>query len=494
MKVTLRFVTTSLFALALTGCDININDDSGASSSDPNTAECACDAAVTKRAASSFEGGQSGLWEIQVDWQGADYCGQEQLCVVDALPAGQSFAGNSADWDCTDTNGEVTCCATDFDPAASFSSHVLELEVAVSSDVEDTTVENCAKLDISDAVEDNNTSCAKGEVFAPKETVDLSIVKGIEGTPVGGDMGHFYFTVTNNGTGPASGVVITDILPDTMTFDDATIGSWSCIGDNGAPETVECHYLSTLAAGASDTLVLPVNVALPSEDQVSDYNCAQVSSDADDVNPEDNESCIDFEIEVPDEICGNCLDDNGDGKVDEDCEYELEVLFTADDEMELFIDGASQGAYQGWSTSDTVTMTITSGTHYVAAHAYDLGGSISGFRAQVSLDGSVLARTGDGSFLGSDTYPGLSWTTSTANLFAGPNTCSYSSGWNINPADLESAGADWIWFSSSSNSCSPYYSDENYIVYSFETCPSEEVILEEEAAEEEVAEEIENRG
>ncbi len=464
-----------LSLLALTGCDELVDDVSTGGDDSAASAECACDAAITKRPASDFVGGAAGYWEILVDWQGADYCGQEQLCVVDALPAGQSFTSGSADWDCTESGGEVTCCATDFDPAASFSSHTLTLEVAVSDDVSDGTVENCAKLDISDAVSQNNSSCAKAEVQAAPLNVDLSITKGIEGTPVGGDMGHFYFSVANNGTGPASGVVITDTLPDGMTFDDQSIGDWYCAGDDLSPETVTCSLLSTLAAGGSDTLVLPVNVALPGEDQVFGTNCAEISSDDGDLNPEDNASCVDYEIEVPAEQCGNCRDDDGDGEIDEDCEYELEVLFTADDELELFIDGVSQGTYLGWSTSDTVTMTITSGTHYVAAHAYDLGGSISGYRAQVSLDGDVLARTGDGSFLGSNSWPGTGWETSTAGLWAGANTCSYSSGWTVNPADLDSAGTDWIWFSNTSTGCSPYSAgDENYIVYAFETCPSAE--------------------
>ena len=193
-------------------------------------------------------------------------------------------------------------------------------------------------------------------------TVDLSITKGIEGTPVGGDMGHFYFSVVNNGTGPASSVVITDTLPDGMTFDDQSIGDWYCEGDDLNPETVTCKLLSTLVAGGSDTLVLPVNVAMPSEEQIVGINCAEISAGEDDFNPEDNFSCIDYEIEVPAELCGNCIDDDGDNEIDEGCEYELEVLFSADDEVEMFIDGVSQGTYIGWNTSNTATMTITSGS------------------------------------------------------------------------------------------------------------------------------------
>ncbi|MFT5680653.1 MAG: putative repeat protein (TIGR01451 family), partial [Myxococcota bacterium] len=450
--MTIRTLAATIALLSLTGCD----DLTGTTSTDDSTtatAECACDAAITKRPASDFVGGEVGYWEVLVDWQGAEYCGQEQLCVVDALPAGQSFSNNSADWDCTDSGGEVTCCATDFDPAASFSSHTLELEVDISSDVSAGSVENCAKLDIIDAVADNNSSCATAEVSEAPLTVDLSITKGIEGTPVGDDMGHFYFSVANNGTGPATSVVITDTLPEGMTFDDQSIGDWYCDGDDLSPETVTCKLLSTLAAGGSDTLVLPVNVAMPNEEQIAGTNCAEISSDEVDLNPEDNASCVDYEIEVPAELCGNCLDDDGDGEIDEDCEFELEVLFSADDEMELFVDGASQGTYLGWSTSDTVTMTLTSGTHHIAAHAYDLGGSITGFRAQISLDSSVLAQTGDGSFLGSNTFPGTGWETSTVGLSAGANLCSYSSGWNVGPADLESAGTDWIWFSDTSTGC-----------------------------------------
>jgi uncharacterized repeat protein (TIGR01451 family) len=471
--MTIRTLAAALTLFSLTGCDevSSSGDSDGASAA----AECACDAAITKRPASDFIGGQLAYWEVLVDWQGADYCGQEELCVVDVLPTGQTVSSNNADWDCSDSSGTVTCCATDFDPEAAFSTHTLKLEVAISPEVSAGAVENCAELDISDAVSENNQSCAEASIDAAPLTVDLSITKGIEGTPIGGDMGYFYFSVANNGTGPASNIVITDTLPDGMTFDDQSIGDWFCKGDDLSPETVTCSLLSTLAAGGSDTLVLPVSVAMPSEGQLSGTNCAEISAGEDDLNPEDNISCVDYEIEVPAELCGNCIDDDGDGEVDEDCEFELEVLFSADDEVEMFIDGVSQGSYIGWNTSDTATMTITSGTHYVAAYAYDLGGSITGYRAQISLDGSVLAQTGDGSFLGSNAYPGANWTTSTSGLSANPNLCSYSSGWNIGPADLESAGTEWIWFSDTSTGCSPYSAgDENYIVYAFETCPSVE--------------------
>ena len=57
-----------------------------------------------------------------------------------------------------------------------------------------------------------------------------------------------------------------------------------------------------------------------------------------------------------------------------------------------------------------------------------------------------------------------------SGLSATPTVCTYSSGWNVNPAVLEAAGTDWIWFG---GSCSPTSTGgHNYIVYSFETCPT----------------------
>ena len=465
-------VRATLLSLILIGCkapDNTLNAMTGSQSA----SECSFNTAITKRSAGDFEAGGLGRWEIQVDWQGGEYCAQD-LCIIDMLPASQSLSTSStADpevlWDCEDSDGEVTCCVLDFTPATSLSTYTLDIAVDISADAALGAVENCAMIDIVDTIDSDNTSCATATIQEPSETVDLSITKSIQGTLTSNEAGAFTFTVTNNGTSLASEVIITDLLPNGMVFEEEATGKWDCTGDDLTPETVTCLYPTSLAANASETMVLPVFIDLPEEP--TGTNCASVSSAEEDANPDDNISCVDYEIAVPDEECGNCLDDDGDGLIDEDCEYELEVLFTADDELELFIDSTSQGTYLGWSTSDTVTTTITGGTHYVAAHAYDVGGAISGFRAQISLDGDVLARTGDGSFMGSNSHPGVGWQSSTAGLWSGPNLCYYDVNWETSPSDLEVAGTDWIWFSTSPG-CSPYSAgDENFIVYAFETCP-----------------------
>ena len=281
-----------------------------------------CDASILKLADGEFLEGGDGSWQMIVNWHGAEECEQQQLCVEDELPVGQFYKDNNEGWDCTDNNGTVTCCATDFDPSSSYETYKLNLAVSLGVEMEQKTIENCASVNMNDDDDQNNISCAQVDIIPAPEYIDLSLVKAVSQIPVAGGNGKFKFKVMNYGNGDASNVTITDVLPEGMTFDDAIIGAWTCLGDDNVPETVTCSYENLVGEGWVEELILSVNVAFPTDEQLFGTNCASVDSSHDDVNINNNEGCVEYEIEIPEEICGNCIDDNGNGEVDEDCEYE----------------------------------------------------------------------------------------------------------------------------------------------------------------------------
>ena len=86
-------------------------------------------------------------------------------------------------------------------------------------------------------------------------SADLSIAKADAPDPVlVGQALTYTLTVTNNGPSPATGVTLSDTLPDGVTFGSATPSQGSCSPSGG---TVSCN-LGSLASGASATVKIVV--------------------------------------------------------------------------------------------------------------------------------------------------------------------------------------------------------------------------------------------
>ena len=114
-------------------------------------------------------------------------------------------------------------------------------------------------------------------MFVP--TADLSIAKSANPTSVGAAQNLTYtLTVTNNGPATATGVVVTDTLPGTVTFVSASAG---CSESGG---TVTCTTAS-LANGANVQFTITV-IAPGALGSIS--NTASVTSNAIDANSSDD--------------------------------------------------------------------------------------------------------------------------------------------------------------------------------------------------------------
>jgi hypothetical protein len=82
----------------------------------------------------------------------------------------------------------------------------------------------------------------------------------------------------NSGTGPATGVVVTETIPNNTSFDQADSSpGWSC--PNGSPHGTTCTYsVGTLAPGAQSSLLFAVIVASrPSSPLIT--NSVQIADD-----------------------------------------------------------------------------------------------------------------------------------------------------------------------------------------------------------------------
>ena len=173
------------------------------------------------------------------------------------------------------------------------------------------------------------------------------------------------------------------------------------------------------------------------------------------------------------EVC-NALDDDCDGLYDEgydadadlipDCEeinYTVEILATGDDNWRGYIDGSPTATYSGWSTVDTVTVTLNSGDHTFAAYAWDTGAAIAGFLAVVKVNGVVSYKTGT-DFVMVDNTSAAGWYLPTYDdsAWGTPLPCSaadVSSYWGSQPASLLSTGARWIWHTGCTGLGDSYY-------------------------------------
>ncbi|TNE87887.1 MAG: hypothetical protein EP330_16445 [Deltaproteobacteria bacterium] len=133
------------------------------------------------------------------------------------------------------------------------------------------------------------------------------------------------------------------------------------------------------------------------------------------------------------------------------CEvFEVTVTATADDRLDLWIDGAPVSLPNGnaWSRSDAVTVELNPGWHTIAAKGTDVARVISGFRAEVDIDGTLAYATGDGSWTVYPTYPGAGWEQPgypTAGWNT-PSVCADASPWGTYWPTLLSGGpSKWVW-------------------------------------------------
>jgi uncharacterized repeat protein (TIGR01451 family) len=119
---------------------------------------------------------------------------------------------------------------------------------------------------------------------------DLAITKSDDPDPVsvGGEL-TYALTVTNNGPEDATGVTVTDELPDGMTFERVNSSQGSC----GGTTTVTCE-LGSLASGSAAAIGIVVRPSGPG----TFSNVARVSGDQYDPDTANNEARADTGVQA----------------------------------------------------------------------------------------------------------------------------------------------------------------------------------------------------
>ncbi|MFK4788886.1 hypothetical protein [Microbacterium sp. ZW T5_56] len=263
-------------------------DEKPRESADTVTVSPEADLSIVKTAnADSATAGEDFSWTIQVTNHGPSVSHAEAehpITVTDVLPAGVTFVSATGDgWTCeTGAEGTVVCqLAQDLAVGAAapitLTGHVA---AGVTGELVNTASVTPGRTPQPEGSEGPDSSTSVTPVIA---AADVSIVKTVSQSFTAGTAGAYLFTVTNLGPSDAVGVVVTDELPEGLTF---VSSDGSCEADG---QLVTCA-LGTLASGAVVVVELQVQA---SDDLSGDVaNTATVTSDTPDSDPSNNTSTV----------------------------------------------------------------------------------------------------------------------------------------------------------------------------------------------------------
>ncbi len=227
--------------------------------------------------------GETLTYTLTVDNAGPSHA--NNVTVTDNLPAGVTYVGATpSQGSCSEAGLVVTCSLGTVNAGAS-----------ATVSIEITPLQGGQILNTASVVGDENDPDTgdnqDDETTEVTPQADLSIVKVGTPNPVMiGEVLTYTLTITNNGPSDATGVMVTDNLPASVTFVSVDSSQGSCAE---AALVVTCD-LGTIVAGADATVIIEVT---PNELGTLN-NEATVTSDIGDPNPEDNEDDTDVEVEI----------------------------------------------------------------------------------------------------------------------------------------------------------------------------------------------------
>ena len=249
---TLKVKTTTSFS----NCDVYDNPAATASAANANPVDDAgkitCDKpdlSIDKTPdAQNINAGENVVFTIQVDNAGPGTAKDVQLS--DNLPGGVAGAWveDPDNTDCTITGGNQLDC--DFGDLTSGASKTVTVKAP-------TDAQNCATYDNTADLTSTNAPDDSDDGQVTCQPPGLGVIKtAVQGTINAGEDAVFDITVTNTGTGTATGVTLSDPLPAGVSGDWVVSGADA--GDCVSPivgNTLDCDF-GDLPAGQSRTVTV----------------------------------------------------------------------------------------------------------------------------------------------------------------------------------------------------------------------------------------------
>lgn len=278
-------------------------DPSNDSSTATTAVTTSADLAVTKQVSSSeVVAGRDLSWTLGVTNAGPS-AAAGPVRVRDTLPAGLPFVSLAAPgWTCQPitpgTDAATVDCVLGDGSGALAVGQVPDAIVVTVHVPSDRTADIANTATVGSPTPDPVPSSSTSTVSVPVTTAaDVSIDKRHLTSPfVAGSTATYRLTVADAGPSDASGVVVTDVLPATLSYRSTSSGdaAWSC---SATGQTVTCSYAGTLVAGAAPTSVdLVVDVSPAFTGSVS--NTATVTASTPDPIPVNDSSTDDSSVDA----------------------------------------------------------------------------------------------------------------------------------------------------------------------------------------------------
>ena len=177
------------------------------------------------------------------------------VVVSDPIPAGT--IGSESEPNCAIVAGTFTCTTTA--PIAPGGSVSYQLTLSIPPGYVAATVANTATITFNPIAETDPSDDSATDIDTVTSSADLAIAKTDLVDPVlAGDDVTYDITVTNLGPSDATGVVVTDTLPGSVTFVSATPSQGSC---SQAAGVVTCP-LGVVPFGATATVTIVVTTTI----------------------------------------------------------------------------------------------------------------------------------------------------------------------------------------------------------------------------------------
>lgn len=214
--------------------------------------------------------------------------------IYDLLPAGVTYVSHSA----TSGSYNKNTGFWNFGAIANGATQVLTVNITVNAGTANTTITNDAGISAT-AQTDNNAANDEDSASIAILGADLAITKSVdEDVPDAGDTVVFTVVATNNGTGAANDVRVTDLLPAGLSYVSSNTTTTETYDD---PSGVWEGF--SLASGFSETLTITATVTgSPGDVIVNSATIAEVSTPTPvlDPNPDNNTADVTLNVGATD--------------------------------------------------------------------------------------------------------------------------------------------------------------------------------------------------